>query len=228
MNAPDRTAVLLDSHPLWLEAVETVLRRIDVDVVGKTTAVDQALSMLEREDPDLFVAEIKNGSDQIDLTFLENARQRARSAKIVVLSMLEEKEHIEAALQAGAVAYVLKSAHPDDLTTTVRQVFHSSVFMAGAQTATSGPVTVPQIVQPSHLTPREVEILRLAADGHSNAQMAKMLWVTEQTIKFHLSNIYRKLDVANRTEASRWAQLHGLLSAATAARAPQASMARAQ
>jgi DNA-binding NarL/FixJ family response regulator len=228
MNAPDRTAVLLDSHPLWLEAVETVLRRIDVDVVGKTTAVDQALSMLERDDPDLFVAEIKNGSDQIDLTFLQNARQRARSAKIVVLSMLEEKEHIEAALQAGAVAYVLKSAHPDDLTTTVRQVFHSSVFMAGGQTATSGPVSVPQIVQPSHLTPREVEILRLAADGHSNAQMAKMLWVTEQTIKFHLSNIYRKLDVANRTEASRWAQLHGLLSAATAARAPQASMARAQ
>jgi DNA-binding CsgD family transcriptional regulator len=58
--------------------------------------------------------------------------------------------------------------------------------------------------------------------------MAKMLWVTEQTIKFHLSNIYRKLDVANRTEASRWAQLHGLLSVATAARAPQTSMARAQ
>jgi DNA-binding CsgD family transcriptional regulator len=49
------------------------------------------------------------------------------------------------------------------------------------------------------------------ADGHSNAQLARMLWVTEQTVKFHLSNIYRKLDVANRTEASRWAQLHGLL-----------------
>jgi DNA-binding NarL/FixJ family response regulator len=228
MNAPDRTAVLLDSHPLWLEAVQTVLNRIDVEVVGKTTTVDRALSTLEREDPDLFVAEIKNGSDQVDTTFLQEARERARTAKIVVLSMLEEKEHIEAALQAGAVAYVLKSAHPDDLTTTVRQIFHSSVFMAGGQTATtSGPVSVPQIVQPSHLTPREVEILRLAADGHSNAQMAKMLWVTEQTIKFHLSNIYRKLDVANRTEASRWAQLHGLLSTAPA-RAPQATMARAQ
>jgi DNA-binding NarL/FixJ family response regulator len=227
MNAPDRTAVLLDSHPLWLEAVETVLRRIDVDVVGKTTSVDRALGMLEHQDPDLFVAEIKNGSDEVDLTFLQDARERARSAKIVVLSMLEEKEHIEAALQAGAVAYVLKSAHPDDLTTTVRQIFHHSVFLAGGQTA-SAPVSVPQIVQPSHLTPREVEILRLAADGHSNAQMAKMLWVTEQTIKFHLSNIYRKLDVANRTEASRWAQLHGLLSAATSARAPATSMARAQ
>ena len=62
------------------------------------------------------------------------------------------------------------------------------------------------------LTRRELEILQLVAEGHSNSQLARMLWVTEQTVKFHLSNIYRKLDVANRTEASRWAQLNGLLS----------------
>ena len=61
------------------------------------------------------------------------------------------------------------------------------------------------------LTKREREILQLVAEGHSNSQLARMLWVTEQTVKFHLSNIYRKLDVANRTEASRWAQIHGLL-----------------
>jgi DNA-binding CsgD family transcriptional regulator len=61
------------------------------------------------------------------------------------------------------------------------------------------------------LTRRELEILRLVSEGHSNAELARQLWVTEQTIKFHLSNIYRKLDVANRTEASRWAQLNGLL-----------------
>ena len=61
------------------------------------------------------------------------------------------------------------------------------------------------------LTKRELEILQLVAEGHSNSQLARILWVTEQTVKFHLSNIYRKLDVANRTEASRWAQLHGLL-----------------
>jgi DNA-binding CsgD family transcriptional regulator len=53
--------------------------------------------------------------------------------------------------------------------------------------------------------------LTLVAEGHSNAQLARMLWVTEQTVKFHLSNIYRKLNVSNRTEASRWAQVHGLL-----------------
>ena len=61
------------------------------------------------------------------------------------------------------------------------------------------------------LTPREREILQLVAEGHSNAKLAKMLWVTEQTVKFHLSNVYRKLNVSNRTEAARWAQLNGLL-----------------
>jgi DNA-binding CsgD family transcriptional regulator len=63
------------------------------------------------------------------------------------------------------------------------------------------------------LTRREVEILRLVAEGHSNSTLAKMLWVTEQTVKFHLANIYRKLNVANRTEASRWAHLNGMLAA---------------
>jgi len=61
------------------------------------------------------------------------------------------------------------------------------------------------------LTHRELEVLQLVAEGHTNGLMASMLWVTEQTIKFHLSNIYRKLKVSNRTEASRWAQLNGLL-----------------
>jgi DNA-binding CsgD family transcriptional regulator len=66
------------------------------------------------------------------------------------------------------------------------------------------------------LTRRELEILRLVAVGHAHAQLATMLWVTEQTVKFHPSNIYRKLDVSNRTEASRWAQVQRLLSSAPA------------
>jgi DNA-binding CsgD family transcriptional regulator len=63
----------------------------------------------------------------------------------------------------------------------------------------------------AHLTKREVEILRLAAEGRSNSEIAQALWVTEQTVKFHLSNIYRKLGVSNRTGASRWAQQNGVV-----------------
>ena len=70
---------------------------------------------------------------------------------------------------------------------------------------------LPELDNSPGLTRRELEILQLVAEGLSNAELARKVWVTEQTVKFHLSNIYRKLSVSNRTEASRWAQLHGLL-----------------
>ena len=87
------------------------------------------------------------------------------------------------------------------------------MFFAHSQTVAANVTSIRQQAaqdQPG-LTKRELEILQLVAEGHSNGELARMLWVTEQTVKFHLSNIYRKLDVANRTEASRWAQLHDLL-----------------
>ena len=93
-------------------------------------------------------------------------------------------------------------------------MFERSIYLAGEGIAPLPTLPDPQAESAAReLTRRELEILRLVAEGYSNSQLAKMLWVTEQTVKFHLSNIYRKLDVANRTEASRWAQVHGLLPA---------------
>ena len=69
----------------------------------------------------------------------------------------------------------------------------------------------PEEVEAVGLTRREREILQLVAEGNTNGQVAKVLWVTEQTVKFHLANIFRKLDVTNRTQASRWAHAHGLV-----------------
>ena len=115
------------------------------------------------------------------------------------------------AMRAGAAAYVMKSAHPDDLAAAVRQVFGPSLFLADSWTPAQAPPREEQPTETWGLTRRELEILGLVAEGLSNAQVARTLWVTEQTVKFHLSNTYRKLGVSNRTEASRWAQLHGLL-----------------
>jgi DNA-binding NarL/FixJ family response regulator len=127
-----------------------------------------------------------------------------------VLSSHTSTDYIDRALEAGAVAYVVKSAHPDDLASAIRQAFNHSVFFAGGRPAAPRAVERPN-VETLDLTRREQEILRLVAEGHSNAKLAKMLWVTEQTVKFHLSNTYRKLGVSNRTEAARWAQVNGLL-----------------
>ena len=180
-------------------------------MVGKATAPTRALELIDEFMPELFVTGVHMGDGEIDgITCIATARERLPHLRAVVLSGETSTDYIDRALEVGAVAYVFKSAYPDDLASAVRQVFGSSVYFAGTR---PGLTTRPSAVQPEtlDLTRREQEILQLVAEGHSNANLAKMLWVTEQTIKFHLSNIYRKLDVSNRTEAARWAQLHGLL-----------------
>ena len=213
-NLNDRTAVLLDRHPLWLEAVERVLTSIGVEVVGKTTSPTDALTLIEGREPDLFITGIGMPDGAMDgLTCLAQARERRPSLRIIVLSGHADAQHVDAALAAGAVAYVVKTAQADDLASAVRQAFDHSLYLArDSGNGAPGSGDSKPIVDSRGLTRRELEILRLVAEGYSNAQLATMLWVTEQTVKFHLSNVYRKLQVSNRTEASTWAQRHGLLS----------------
>jgi DNA-binding NarL/FixJ family response regulator len=213
VNTSEQVGVICDSHPMWLDAVEQVLRRISIRVVGKTTSTSEALSMVEDHRPELLITELEGAGGELSgLALIERARAAVPSVRPIVLSMHQDAQMIDAALVAGASAYVVKTAHPEDLASAVRQAFSHSVYLAGRRSLAPAPVEVStQVEDEPGLTRRELEILRLVAEGHSNAQLARMLWVTEQTVKFHLSNIYRKLDVANRTEASRWAQLHGLL-----------------
>jgi DNA-binding NarL/FixJ family response regulator len=218
----ERTAVVLDEHPLWLDAVEAVLARLNVKVEGKTTSVARTLELIDSHRPDVLLLEpADNSGDSRRLDLIRRAREMHPAMKVIVLSNAHEASAVDAAFAAGAVAYVFKSAHPDDLASAIRQAFDVSVFFAHSQTVSANVTQIRQQAaqdQPG-LTKRELEILQLVAEGHSNGELARMLWVTEQTVKFHLSNIYRKLDVANRTEASRWAQLHGLLAEPMAATA---------
>jgi DNA-binding NarL/FixJ family response regulator len=206
-----RTAVLLDQHPLWLDAVEAVLHRIGVEVKGKATSPQHALALVEEHRPSLLVTGLEMDEGEMDgLECLALARERVPSLKVIVLSAYAEAQYVDAALAAGAEAYVLKTAHADDLASAIRQAFDHSIYLARGQNG-KRQRTRESVEEAWGLTRRELEILTLVAEGHSNAQLARMLWVTEQTVKFHLSNIYRKLNVSNRTEASRWAQVHGLL-----------------
>src|SRR5439155_4225412 len=137
--------------------------------------------LVEQHQPDIFVVEIKAAEDSMDAFALPRvASERAPDTKTIVLSENEERVFIEGSLQAGAVAYVVKSVHPDDLTTTIRQVFEHSVYLPSSQV--QNPALMQRKRDRSPLTRRETEILRLTAEGYSNAQMAKMLWVTEQTV----------------------------------------------
>jgi DNA-binding NarL/FixJ family response regulator len=208
----DRSAVILDRHPLWLDALDKLLEGVGVDVVGRSTDREDAIAMIDAHRPDLFVAGVDPSvADQLDI--VRQASEHHPGLRSVVLSDNTDLEAVKAAFAAGACVYCVKTAELGDLASAIRQALEQSIFLAAGTAGEFAPR--PRRVESSaathELTPREVQILCLVAEGHSNSQLATMLWVTEQTVKFHLSNIYRKLDVANRTEASRWAQLHGLL-----------------
>jgi DNA-binding NarL/FixJ family response regulator len=207
----DRSAVILDRHPVWLDAMDKLVEAVGVDVVGRATNVEDAVSLIDEHRPDLFIAGIDPALDGV-LDCVRQATESHPGLRSVVLSDNTEPESVDAAFAAGACVYCVKTAEQDDVASAIRQALEQSIYLATS--ATTEPVRRSKSIDasPAHdLTRRELEILRLVAEGHSNSQLAAMLWVTEQTVKFHLSNIYRKLDVANRTEASRWAQLHGLL-----------------
>ena len=139
------------------------------------------------------------------LTRISEIRSAAPSAKIIALISRPGADWVDDAVRAGAHAAIAKTVQPGTLALLVREIWAGTVHHAfGVRAASS------RIQEHATLTPRELEILRLVAAGASNAGIARDLWITEQTVKFHLSNVYRKLDVANRTEASHYAHVHGL------------------
>ena len=209
-NNRERTAILLDQHPLWLSALERILAHAGVTTVAKATTTSDALLLIDEHRPDLFVLDVDmDGSSPDGLSCLRQAVARVSSVKPVVVSASDELQQIEAALGAGAVAYVLKRAEPEDLASAIRQVFSRSLYLARGDGFLRP--TAPETAERVGLTRREREILQLVAEGNTNGQVARTLWVTEQTVKFHLANIFKKLHVTNRTQASHWAHAHGLL-----------------
>jgi DNA-binding NarL/FixJ family response regulator len=211
-----RTAVVHDPHPLWINAVEAVLESIDVAIVGRAAEAERALALVEQHGPDLLICELQDAIGGIGgAKLIELARQRVPTLRVVVLAASPDPADIDTAFDAGALAYVLKTAHPSDVAATIRQTFDHSIFLATTHSKGHGQAArIESAVAKDEdvgLTRREREILALVSEGHSNKELAQMLWVTEQTVKFHLSNIYRKLDVSNRTEASRWAHQYAIV-----------------
>jgi two-component system response regulator DevR len=211
-----RTAVIADTHPLWLDALEALLERVELSVAGRATTVEDTRRLVVETRPDLMIAECAMAIDSANGSeggkrLLEQVREAHPRIRCIVLSDQDDPREREVAFAAGADAFCVKWAESEDLAAVVRQLFSPSFYLARSQPAAPTTSSQPMSDAVSLLTKREREILRLAAEGHSNSELAKMLWVTEQTVKFHLSNIYRKLEVSNRTEASRWAHHHGLL-----------------
>jgi DNA-binding NarL/FixJ family response regulator len=142
------------------------------------------------------------------LQCLEQLKARFPTVKAIALSGVDEPQVIQAALERGASAFVLKYIDPRDLASAIRQTVDGTVFQTvGGSVAPTADASAKDL----GLSEREVEILKALTGGLSNKQIAKQLWLAEQTVKFHLTNIYRKLEVGSRTEAIRAAYEHGIV-----------------
>lgn len=198
--------VLADDHRLILESLKRALEGDgDFEIVGETNSGAHVLPLVHRERPDMVLMDVRMpGMD--GLTALDLIVKRHPEVKVVLLSASTDGEQIEAALRRGAAGYLVKTVNPSDVPALLRQAFDASAFFAvGASESAEEYVS-----RRSGLTDREVTILKALTRGLSNRQISAELFVTEQTVKFHLSNVYRKLDVVNRAGAVRYATQNGL------------------
>jgi DNA-binding NarL/FixJ family response regulator len=198
--------VIADDHRLTLDGVRRTLEAVDdIAVVGTASSGSQVLPLVKRTLPDMVLLDIRMpGIDGI--TCLELLRKSHPDVKVVMLSAYSDRDQVQTALSRGASAYIAKSVNPVDLPSALRQVFEGTVYHA-IGIAQSDESAGPE----ADLTERELTVLRALARGLSNKAIGHEFWVTEQTVKFHLGNIYRKLGVQNRTAAAHYAHQHGLV-----------------
>ena len=222
---PLRVAIA-DDHRLMLAGIRRALERSpDIQVVGEASNGEEVLELVERANPDVVMLDVRMPRRD-GLSTLTELRRQHPDLVVIMLSASEDAAHIEDALQRGASGYVFKSINPLDLPSTIRQVIEGSVHHPRARGTGGAAPAAATPAQGTGLSDRELDILRLVAEGLSNTDIASRLFVTGQTVKFHLSNIYRKLGVANRTEATRFAYRNGLVDASEPSAPPVAGAAR--
>jgi DNA-binding NarL/FixJ family response regulator len=216
--------VLLVADSLLSEVLAAAVRRVDgMELVLATDGGVEALEVVGRRAVDVVVIDSDGDSPARLRQEVDAFRAVSTDVRVVALTSVVDSAAIARLVESGVDGAISKSILSTDFGYVLRQAGQNTLF--GFMPPPNPPVRaeVPaSVVQDapqynngadSPLTKRELEILALVSEGAGNKQIAKKLWVTEQTVKFHLSNIYRKLHVSNRTEASRAAQTSGLLGA---------------
>jgi two-component system, NarL family, response regulator YdfI len=201
--------LVADDHELMLEAIRIALGQAadEFEVVAATSKGTQVLPLVGQTQPDIVLIDLRMpGMD--GLTCLELLQKRHPNVKAVVLSGVEDATVIRSAFTRGATAFIRKHIDPRDLPAALRQAVDGTVVhqMFGEVDSPNANAT-----KDVGLSERELTILAALGEGRSNKQIAKGFWLAEQTVKFHLTNIYRKLDVSTRTEAVHRAYQLGLL-----------------
>lgn len=209
--------LLVDDHALMRQGIRTILSaQSDLEVVGEAGSGEQALELVPRLRPDVVCMDV----EMPGIGGLEATRRLVSdpgiTARILMLTTFEREDYLLAALQAGASGFVLKNARPETLVDGIRAVaagealLSPEVTRAVIERAVSQERPQPTVI-PEQLTDRELEVLRLMAEGLSNDEIAAHLTVGRATVKTHVSNVLMKLQLRDRVQAVAFAYRSGLV-----------------
>ncbi len=212
--------LLVDDHALFLEGLQNLLRANDMPVVGVAHDGFEAVTMAQRLQPDVILMDIHMpGCDGLEAT--RQIKTLMPQVQIVMLTMSADDAHLFEAIKSGATGYLLKQLEvehffelltglergeapmPRDLATKILREF--------AHRAQPAKVAAKDAAGVDELTERQLEVLRLIAQGQTNKEVADQLFITERTVKYHLQEILQKLHLRNRTQAVAYAVRTGLI-----------------
>ncbi len=213
---PENISLLItDDHAIVRQGIRVFLElQPDFTVLGEADSGEAAVRMAAELVPDVVLMDlVMPGMGGVEAT--RKVKQVSPHSQVIVLTSYHEDEFIFPALRAGAISYVLKDVSPDELAETVRKaaqgesVLHPRVASRVVQELRGAKRDTPNLFQ--ELSDRELEVLRLIADGRSNAEIAEKLIISEKTVKGHVSNILSKLHMLDRTQAAVLAWQQGLM-----------------
>ncbi|MBT9155558.1 MAG: Transcriptional regulatory protein DegU [Firmicutes bacterium] len=198
--------LIADDHKLFREGLRRILELDgDFEVVGEAATGEQALTLLTRVTCDLVLMDI-NMPELNGVAATKRIKAEHPEVAVLVLSIHDDREYLLEALKAGAAGYLLKDVEPATLMEAMRTVARGGSIVApgltGKLVQELNRLNNPSSTPPSStLTPREIEVLSLMARGMNNAAIARAAFISEQTVKNHITSILRKLDVTDRTQA---------------------------
>jgi DNA-binding NarL/FixJ family response regulator len=201
------SVLLIDDHQVVRDGLRAALQNEGFNVIGEAATKNEAFAQIAHKDPHVIIVDL-NLPDGSGLELITWARRVSPTIGIVVLTLNDDDTHLIACLEAGASAYVLKSDPVKEVVAAVSHSYTSPLSFSGKGLSAA-------LLRKENgfgLTPRELEVLALLPKGKSSAQIAAELFISQATVKTHLSSIYRKLSVANRSQAVAQAINHGLVS----------------